>query len=52
VSTRDQVHSSPQIKNPKYDSVYIKKWFRELHKSLGGKFLKIFLETERWKFHN
>ena len=28
MSTRHQAHSLPQIKNQKYDSVYIKKWLK------------------------
>ena len=35
------------LKNPKYDSVYIKKWLKEFDKSLGGKFLKVFRNIEK-----
>jgi predicted nucleotidyltransferase len=35
------------LKNPKYDSVYIKKWLKEFDKSLGGKFLKTFRNIEK-----
>jgi sugar-specific transcriptional regulator TrmB len=34
-------------KNPKYDSVYIKKWLMQFDKSLGGTFLKIFRNIEK-----
>jgi len=35
------------LKNPKYDLVYIKKWLKEIDKSLGGKFYKIFRNIEK-----
>jgi len=35
------------LKNPRYDSGYIKKWLRAFDKSMGGKFLKIFRNIEK-----
>jgi len=35
------------LKNPKYDSVYIKKWLKGFDKSSGGKFLKTFRDIEK-----
>ena len=35
------------LKNPKYDSVYIKKWLKQFDKSLGGKFLRVFRNIEK-----
>jgi len=35
------------LKNPRYDSGYIKKWLKAFDKSLGGKFLKIFRNIEK-----
>jgi len=34
------------LKNPKYDSGYIKKWLKAFDESLGEKFLKIFRNVE------
>lgn len=35
------------LKNPKYDSVYIKKWLKAFDKSLSEKFLKTFRKIEK-----
>jgi hypothetical protein len=35
------------LKNPRYDSAYIKKWLKAFDKSLGGKFLKVFRNIEK-----
>jgi predicted nucleotidyltransferase len=35
------------LKNPKYDSGYIKKWLKQFDKSLGGNFLKVFRSIEK-----
>jgi hypothetical protein len=35
------------LKNPRYDSSYIKKWLKEFDKSLGQHFLKVFGSIEK-----
>src|SRR4030042_4244779 len=35
------------LKNPRYDSGYIKKWLKEFDKSLGQHFLKVFRNIEK-----
>jgi hypothetical protein len=35
------------LKNPRYDSTYIKKWLKAFDQSLGGKFLKMFRNIEK-----
>lgn len=35
------------LKNPKYDSVYIRKWLRAFDKSLGAQFVKAFRKVEK-----
>jgi hypothetical protein len=35
------------LKNPKYDSTYIKNWLKAFDQSLGGKLLKIFSNIEK-----
>jgi predicted nucleotidyltransferase len=35
------------LKNPRYDSGYIKKWLKEFDKSLGQHFLKVFRSIEK-----